>query len=541
MSMGDLPPRQKMINVMYLVLLALLAMNVSKEILNSFVIINEGLERTNKAFDQKNEYTMHQFGKKNALDPEKVRDYYVAAQQVRDLSKEVDDYISTLKRMIISGVEKIPEEVADTMNLMAVQSKDNYDMPTTILIGPDENNPRQDEYSAFELKRRLKMFNETISTYISDVLPPSVVEGMDLEIKMDDVKEGDHYVSWIVGNFYHTPLAAVVTNMSRLQAEVKNVEAEVLRTLYSRISADDFAFDNLKVAVLPTKGTYITVGDSFKAEVLMAAYSTTKDPKLDIGQIEDSVEYTVTNPDSSHVRYKNGIAEYWNIPKSPGEYEWGGVLRVTKPNGDVMNYPFKSVYTAAEPNLVVSPTKMNVFYRGLPNPVSIAVPGVSSDKLTVNVSNASVRKVKDGYEVMPGAGKECKVTVSAEMGGSKVSFPAKEFRVKNVPPPTPELLGKKGSFELSRGQLPSVNVLVAKLEDFLFDLKFIVTSFKMSVTVGGVSSTYEANGNKLSPQMKNTLTRMQPGQTVIFKDIVAKQYPNGKPKPLDGNIIIDIK
>lgn len=541
MSMGDLPPRQKMISMMYLVLLALLAMNVSKEILNSFVIINEGLERTNDAFDHKNEYTMAQFGKKAALDPEKVRDYYSAARQVRELGMEMDDYISTLKRMIISQVQQIPEEVADTINLMAVESKDNYDTPTTILIGPDEQNPRQDEYSAFELKRRIGMFNETIATYISEVLPPSIVEGLDLEIKTDDVKEGDHYVDWIVGNFYHTPLAAVITNMSRIQAEIKNVEAEVLRTLYSRISADDFAFDNLKVAVLPTKGTYITVGDSFKAEVLMAAYSTTKDPILDIGQIEDSVEYTITNPDSTHVSYNRGIASYWDVPKTPGEYEWGGVLRVAKPNGDVMNYPFKSVYTAAEPSLVVSPTKMNVFYRGLPNPVSIAVPGVSSDKLEVSVSNASVKKTKDGYEVMPGAGKECKVSVSAQLGGSKTTFEPKLFRVKNVPPPTPEVLGRAGAFELKKGNLASVNLIVAKLEDFLFDLKFIVTSFKMSVTVGGVSSTFESNSNKLTPKMKNTLSRMAPGQTVIFKDIVAKQYPNGKPKPLSGNIIIDIK
>ena len=244
MSMGDLPPRQKMISMMYLVLLALLAMNVSKEILNSFVIINDGLERTNEGFEHKNAYTMAEFGKKAALDPEKVRKYYIAAKQVRDLSKEADEFIRDLKSTIISKVEQIPYEVADTIDLMMVASKDNHDVPTSLLIGPDANNPVNHEQSGVALMMRLDNFNKTIRQYITDVLPIEDVEGMDLEIKMDDMSEGDQTVTWLVGNFYHMPIASVITNMTRLQAEIKNVEAEVLRTLFSKISADDFTFDN---------------------------------------------------------------------------------------------------------------------------------------------------------------------------------------------------------------------------------------------------------------------------------------------------------
>ena len=540
MSMGDLPPRLKMISMMYLVLLALLAMNVSKEILNSFVIINDGLERTNEGFDVKNEYTMQQFGKKNALDPEKVRKYYIAAKQVRDLSKEVDFFIDELKRKIIAGVEQIPEEVADTMSLMAVQAKDNYDMPTTLLIGPDLNNPANHEYSAVELQRRLEYFNETIRTYISEVLPREDVEGMDLAIKMEKVKEGDQTLSWIGGNFYHLPLASVVTNMTRLQAEVKNVESEVLRTLYGKISADDFSFDNLKVAVRPVKGTYVNLGDTFKAEVLMAAYSSTSDPILDVGEISDSAGFKVDNPDTTSVYYNNGIATYWAKPTTAGEFEWGGVLRVRKPNGELMNYPFTSTYTAAKPNLVVSPTKMNVFYRGLENPVEIAVPGVTGDKLQVNVSNASVSKNGNEYIIKPGNGQECKVSVTADVNGSKTTFPPKIFRVKPVPPPVPEVLGKKGSFNLNKAQLGGIQVVVAKLEDFLFDLQYIVTNFEMSVTVGGLRQDLKSPNNRLTPEMKGILSKMKPGQSVVFRKIVAKRYPDGKPEVLNGSIIIDV-
>ena len=540
MSMGDLPPRQKMISMMYLVLLALLAMNVSKEILNSFVIINDGLERTNEGFEHKNAYTMAEFGKKAALDPEKVRKYYIAAKQVRDLSKEADEFIRDLKSTIISKVEQIPYEVADTIDLMMVASKDNHDVPTSLLIGPDANNPVNHEKSGVALMMRLDNFNKTIRQYITDVLPIEDVEGMDLEIKMDDMSEGDQTVTWLVGNFYHMPIASVITNMTRLQAEIKNVEAEVLRTLFSKISADDFTFDNLKIAVKPTNGTYITVGDSFKAEVLIAAYSTTSDPILDIGEITDSVGFKVDNPDSTNVSYNNGIATYAVVPRSAGEFEWGGVLRVQKPNGDLISYPFSSVFTAAEPSLVVSPTKMNVFYRGLSNPISVAVPGVSSDKLSVSVSNAQSKKTKDGFDVLPGNGEECKVTVTAEVNGRKQAFPPKLFRVKPVPPPTPEVMGKKGSFNLNKAQLKGVQVVVAKLEDFLFDLKYLVTSFEMSVTVGGMRQDLKSPNNRLTSKMTSILSKMKPGQSVVFKKITAKRFPNGKPELLNGSIIIDI-
>jgi len=543
MSMGDLPPRLKMISMMYLVLLALLAMNVSKEILNSFVIINDGLERTNEGFDIKNEYTMQQFGKKNALDPEKVRKYYLAAKQVRDLSKNLDNHIQTLKIKIIAGVEQIPEDTAAVRNLMQVSAKDNHDVPTHMLIGSDDSHPIDGEYSALELQGLLENFNTTIHDYISEVLPKADVEGMDLAVKMEEVKEGDQMLPWIIGNFYHMPLASVITNMTRIQAEVKNIEAEVLRTLYSKISADDFSFDNLKVAVRPIKGTYVTLGDTFKAEVLMAAYSTTSDPILDIGEITDSVDFNIDSPDSMSVKYNNGIATYFTVPKSAGEFEWGGVLRVRKPNGQLMNYPFTSTYTAAQPSLVISPTKMNVFYRGLDNPVAVAVPGVTGDKLQVAVSNATVRRDGNEYIINPGNDKECKVTVTADINGSKNTFPPQIFRVKRVPPPTPEVLGQKGTAKMTKGQAGTIKFVVAKLDDFLFDLKYIVTSFKMSVTVGGKVSEFSSKNNQLTPQMLSTIKSMSSGQFAVFKEVQAKMVggKSSAPVNLDGNIILEIK
>ena len=154
--------------------------------------------------------------------------------------------------------------------------------------------------------------------------------------------------------------------------------------------------------------------------------------------------------------------------------------------------------------------------------------------------NAQSKKTKDGFDVLPGNGKECKVTVTAEVNGRKQAFPPKLFRVKPVPPPTPEVMGKKGSFNLNKAQLKGVQVVVAKLEDFLFDLKYLVTSFEMSVTVGGMRQDLKSPNNRLTSKMKSILSKMKPGQSVVFKKITAKRFPNGKPELLNGSIIIDI-
>lgn len=538
MSMGDLPPRLKMISMMYLVLLALLAMNVSKEILNSFVIINEGLQKTNDSFKSKNAFLYSQFDKQKLNDPLKVGPYWKAAQEVKELSESLDEHIKELKARLIAEVEQIPVEVADTISLMSVDAKDNHDVPTHILIGSDAKKPNDGDWSALELKSLIFEFNRSIK----DKLPPDLVDEVDVDITLDDVKEGDMTVPWEIGNFYHMPLASVITNLSRLQAEVKNVEADVIKSLYSKISADDFSFDTLAVKVIPLRGSYINVGDSFKAEVIVAAYSTTQDPRLLIGDYDPETK-RINNPDSTvGVKIKDGIATYSVVPRTPGEVEWGGVIKIKKPNGEEAPYPFTSTFMAAKPNLVVSPTKMNVFYRGLANPIDVSVPGVPAERLSVSVSNAEVRKTGSGqFEVAPGKDRECKVTVVAEMNGKKTTFPPMEFRVKPVPDPIPSYLGQKGSFKMTKGEAASGKFITASLDDFLFDLKYKVNSFEMTVTVGGKSQTLKSGNNQLTSQMTSIFKSIPPGQKIIIDNIVAERVPGGKPSPIPGNLIIEIK
>ncbi len=555
MSLGDLPPRQKMINIMYLVLLALLAMNVSKEILHSFVIINEGLEETTGHFEHKINDTYAKFNKMAATDAAKVGPFLAKAEQVQKHADEIDEILEHVKIEIISRADQITIEEAKERSLEHVENKDNQEWGTYILVGTGKDQMWKEgtpewEYSALRLKGLIGDFNKEVQ----EVLNLEEEQAEDVSIPLHPTMMHDVEEPWELANFYHLPLAAIITNLSRFQADIRNIEAEVLRRLMNEVSADDFKFDTLAPKVIPQYGTYITVGDSFKADVIVAAYSTTQDPSLHIapsvtdGQMEgyDSLKVSLANPDSSSVTIKNGIATYSFVPTSAGDYEWGGLIRIRGPKGDWKPYPFTHKFKAAKPSLVVAPTKMNVFYKGLANPVEISAAGMSPADLSLSVSGCSVKtvsKAEGKYEVIPPdnmKGKEVNVTVRAT-GPNSPNFKPIKYRIKPVPPPTPEVLGKRGSFKMTKAEARSIEFITAKLDNFLFDLKFRVKEFKVTVQAGSKSKTYPIKGNRMTAEIKNIVKTMSPSQHIIIKDIVAQRSDGGNRLPLDGNLIIEIK
>lgn len=546
MSLGDLPPRQKMINLMYLVLLCLLAMNVSKEILHSFLIINDGLERTTTNFESKINQTYDKFARMMADDPKKVGEFYDHAKELKENADDIVEYIEKVKIEIFKQVDQLPQEVADTMTLEHCHSKDNQDVGAMVMIGPETTNPKaaSEEFSALGLKERIEEFNRHLEEFVKE---KEVIEEM--KIPLEDQKVHDVVEPWEIANFYHLPIAATITNLTRFQAAVRNSEADALKELLREISAEDFAFDTLAVKVIPSNGTYITQGDSFKADVIVAAYSTTKNPRLIIGDVDTTLDQPdVVDGDTSKVSYNRGIATYGTRADVLGEQKWGGVIKILKPNGKWAHYKFDHKYMVAKPTLVVAPTAMNVFYKGLENPVDISVSGLASEKLSLSVEGCQVKTINKSagkYEIIPNAtlkAREVKVTVTADVDGKKSSFPPQVYRIKTVPKPIPKFLNQTGTVDMTKGQLTSGDFVTANLEDFLFDLKFKVTKFEMFISVGGKSQTLKANGNKITPAMKSILRQMKPGQTVIFNKVMAVMAkPGAQPRPLDGSIIVNVK
>ena len=210
---------------------------------------------------------------------------------------------------------------------------------------------------------------------------------------------------------------------------------------------------------------------------------------------------------------------------SLGESNYKGLIRFQGPDGNIQDFPYYTPkFTVAEPALVVSPTKMNVFYRGLPNPVEVSVPGVPGDKIDVRISgNHRLKKESDGtFTITPGTDRKANITVSAELpDGSKKTLPAREFRVKRIPDPVPFFVGKTPSDRsISKQALVGADGIGAQMVNFDFDVRVVVKSFSVSVSRDGTLVEKNSNSNRLTADMKQLFNRVSRGNVVYFEDII---------------------
>ncbi len=533
-----------MIGMMYLVLTALLALNVSKEILNAFCIVNDGLNRTNKNFDIKNDKTYTDFKAALEKDKAKVQPYHDRAEQTKKLCGGLSKYIEELKSHLVEHTDGVLKAEADTTKLINVNSKDNYDTPTHILIGDNESNPKDGEFTAKDLKKKIGDLRASLISMFADekLFLPAVKKEIETKIglqtpdfgMMNGVEE-----SWETGNFYHLPLAAVIVNLSKMQNDVKNAEADVVNALFAAVKGKDFTFDKLTAKVI-APSSYILAGGDYTADVLLVAFNSTQNPKIVVGEIDTTVKGEEKNPlkagaDTIVVPVSGGMGKYVAKTGSEGLQKWSGVIQVEKPGGGFNYYPFASEYMVARPALVVSPTKMNVLYIGVDNPIDISVPGVPAENISPSLSGGTLGSggKKGSYIARVSGGTEATVNVSAKLNGENKPMGNFKFRVKRVPDPVSFVAGKKGDDIVSKGELISVQGVIPKLENFDFDLKFEVISFDMSMMLKGVFVTESSQSNRVTGKMSSLLAAAGTGTKVYFENVRAKG-PDGTVRKIPG-------
>lgn len=538
MAGGKLSPRQKMINMMYLVLTALLAMNVSKEILNSFAILNTGLSKTNESFTAKNEITYNAFELAMMNDPVKVRPYYDKAKTVKKRSQELYDYIEDLKKGVIRDIEGKDSIITegqsgkDTMirlvsNILYMDGKDNYDKPTHYFMGEaDKEAPPGSR--AFELKEKIRKYKEDLNTLIDPKDRENVRLGLEVN-NIYSVNEGK-YITWESNIFYHNPSVAVIALMTKMQNDVKNAEADIINTLYKRIDISSFKFDTLSARVV-ANSNYVILGDEYRAEIFMAAFSTTSNPSIWLGKVDSITEKIVGPIDSTSVKVNKGVGIYTVTPTSEGTMPYQGLIRMKDPADPTKfySYSFKSEFKAARPAIVVSPDKMNVFYIGLPNPVSISVPGMAAEDIVPSISGGSITGTRGKYtvNVKGPSGKECTVNVSARTkSGVKSMGAGVKFRMKAVPNPIATIYGKRGTDAIKQGELQFMKTVVPALDNFEFDIKFPVVSFDVSMNVNGLEMSVSATGGSLSDAQMAMLKKAKRGGKIYIEKVKVKK-PDG--------------
>lgn len=527
MGGGKLPPRQKMIGMMYLVLTALLAMNVSKDILNAFIIVNDGLETTNKHFMAKNETSYALFDKAKMENPTKVTPFYNKAMQAKAMCDELYVYIEALKKHLIMETDKIPtKEQADTTTLKYVNAKDNYDIPTHILIG-EPSNPNKGPNSATELKEKLNKTREALLALIDEKQRKMMNIGLETN---DFGMVNGAMETWETGNFDHTPLAATITILSKIQADVRNAESDIVKELYRAVDAGDFKFDKLEARVIP-KSSYVFVGEDYTADVFVAAYSTTQNPQILIGDVDTNTMKMRGSSDSIPVA--GGLGKYSVKASAEGLKKWSGLINVKSPDGTIKSYPFFSEYMVAKPTLVVSADKMNVLYIGVDNPVSISVPGVPAENLSPSIEGGSLTptSTKGSFIARVTKAGKSKVNVSAKFDKETKSMGAVEFRVKTLPTPQSQFAQKSGDVNLKKSEILAQAAVFAKMENFDFDIKAEVVSFDLTLNLNGDLKTFSAKGNRISPDMQNALKGLKNGSKFYIENIKAK-LPDGTTRSL---------
>jgi len=546
MSSGG-TPRQKMIGMMYLVLTALLAMNVSKSILDAFVIVNEGLERTNENFDKKNAKLYSDF--KGALDkdPNKTKPYYDRAQKAKKLAKELNEYIEKIKKYVIEKTDKKEKAVADTISLKYVDAKDNYDEPTNLLIGSEAATPIDGELTALDLKKRVAKYKEEMIKLFDDkkLFIPTDKKDMEGKLKagldLPDGVENGVKAGWEVVNFYHLPLAAVVVNLTALQSQITNAEVDVVSKLLSAVSATDFKFDKLQAKVIAPSSVLIQ-GDEYKADVLLVASNSTSNPKILLCAVDTTKNDGETDPrlnkndPGKEIPVSGGVGKYKAGTGSTGEQKWSGVIQVEKPAGGFNYYPFAASYIVTPPALVVSPTKMNVLYIGVPNPVDISVPGYAPELVTPNISGGSISPdpAKKGSYIVtcPAGSKEANISVSVKQGNAnKPMQGGYKFRVKPLPDPVAKVGGKESGGVISKSLLLASGGVAAVMKNFDFDLKVTVASYSVALNVGGEFKSASATGYNFSGEVSALLAKVKNNGRVIFEDIKVRM-PDGTVRTL---------
>ncbi len=512
MASGKLSPRQKMINMMYLVLTALLALNISKDILEALTRLNSSLNQTVETVHKQNASVYAAFDRAVANDPKKASEWRDKAYDVKDESSDLVNFIEQLKTELVALTGGTDEETGLPIGLDKREDVANYLL---------------NQGNAEALKAKLETYRESLKSEVSD--NEQLMANLDEVFYTGKVKVGEDGVEtdWESANFEHFPLAAVLPFLTDIQAKVRNAESDVIGELQRNIGKDDVTFTGVKAMVQP-KSNYVVQGDEFEAEVFLAAFDDTQEPKITV------------NGESLPAEMISGGVGKVKIPTSGiGEQKWGGIIEIKQVGSGTKTYEFSGSYTVAPPTAVISPTKMNVLYRGVDNPLEIGVPGV--DPSNIQVSGAGVSGSNGNYvaNVTNVRANEISIGVSVvetDEDGKKTSRSVgqKKFRLKDLPPALGTLYKRDGG-QLSKGLIKNGTV-EATYRDFPFDLALVVTGFE--IVIPGFPPE-KVSGNKMPSNVKTRIDKIKPGESITIRDIRAKG-PKGVRIPKVAAISIDV-
>ncbi|MBR2243489.1 MAG: gliding motility protein GldM [Prevotella sp.] len=511
-------PRQKMINLMYVVLMALLALNVSTEVLNGFSLVEDSLKRTTLNATMENIAIYDDFAVQMKKNPQKVKQWYDKSQKVKEMSNNLYNLADELKLAIVQEADGKDGDVRN------IRNKEDLEAATQVMLAPGRGRGK-------ELYDAINAYRNSMLGMVTDYKQKKVIaSNLTTEIPKDAMAMGKNWQEYM---FESMPTVAAVTLLSKLQNDVRYAEGAVLHTLVSNIDVKDIRVNALNAYVIPNAQTVVR-GDKFSARIVMAAVDTTQVPQIFIGGKEMDLP--------------GGL--YETIAGRTGDFTLEGYIQVENGNGELIKRDFSQKYSVVDPSATVSADLMNVLYAGYSNPLSISVPGVPVTKIQASMSGGTLQPVGPGkYIARPSTpGQNVTITVTSTNTGRAQQMGTFTFRVRRLPDPTPYIVVKDESgadrFKgggLSKAQLTAADGIGAAIDDGILDVPFHVQSFETVFFDNmGNAVPMVSDGARFSARQKETFRKLQRNRRFYISRVTATG-PDGSARKLNASMEVIVK
>jgi gliding motility-associated protein GldM len=504
MAGGKLSPRQKMINLMYLIFIAMLAMQMDKKVLSSFGFMKEKIEDANVASSTNIDNILSSLNTKATDQPDKFEGLNKKAQEINKLSEDLFVYMSALKDSILSDTDE-----EDKTNYEAMSGGDRLD---EMFFKGEGLTPQGEEFVG-----SINSYREKLLSILGTDANQDLIRNIKKRFNTDPepaIDEDSPEIPWIKSRYEGMPMITSLANMTQIQGDVKNTEAEIYTNLLGGQLESEVSLTNYKGIVALEKTAYFA-GERVEGKVVLGRYDATLVPTEVILNGRDATD-----------KVKDGQVMV-DIPAgNVGTNNIKGTITFMQ-DGEPVPVSFESKYSviALPSEAVISADKMNVVYRGLDNPISISVPGVGDKDITSSVpGNNKLKRTGLGkYILNPGSGKEVKINVSAKLSNGKIINTPKTFRIKDIPAAAGTVRSDFGIVPMPKSSLNNVPIGAA-LPDFVFDLQLIVKGF--TIKVPGQLAV-KVTGDKLDSRAKKALAKARRGDLVTIFDIQAFEKLKG--------------
>lgn len=495
-------PRQKMINLMYLVFIAMMALNVSSEVLDGFELVQDSLRTSIENATHRNEIVAAELSSAYQSNPEKVREWYQKSAAVKQRSDSLYNYIQDLKQRIADLAD------GEGANVNNIEHKDDLEAAARVMLAPIKGEGK-------DLRQTIDAYREWMGQLVEDSAKTRIIETA-LSTK-PPYKAGINTRTWEVALFENMPVAAAITLLTKVQSDIRYAEGEVLSHLLSSVDVGDFRVNQITAQVIP-QSQIVMRGSQYEANIVLSAVDSTKRPTVFVNGKELPAE-------------NKGIFKV--ATGATGTFPIKGYIEMPNSEGSSNRYPFESEYFVTEPSATVAPTLMNVLYAGIANPIRIAVPGVPSGNVTATMTNGTLTRKGDLWEARPSkVGTEAIVTVQARMAdGRSLEMAKTSFRVRALPDPLPyiEYKDENGNTRKFRGgkiskwNLVEAEGILAAIDDDLLNVKYTVLRFELTFFDSMGNAIPEvAEGTNFSQRQKDYIRRLSRGKRFYISRVVAK-------------------